>query len=333
MAVLVALAGGPPNGPLANAPATSEPLLELYVDRFEEMRVFAAVAQLQSFSVAARQLRLSPPRVTRAVAALEARLGVALLQRTTRQVRLTEAGRRYLEDAQQVLAQLSEAEAAATGSHLTPRGLLHVTAPVLFGEYFVTPRIVEYLARYPEVQVRAELIDRPVNLQEEGIDVAVRIGHVPEGCQHLTLRVGEVRQVVCASPDWLARHAEPTHPRELAHLPTVVADGGHLGGQWGFEEQGKRIEVTPSPRLRISANHAALAAVEAGAGFTRLLSYQTAASEAEGRVRRVLRDFEPPAFPINIWVTAGRGRAASVRTFVDFLAERLRAEPALAYRN
>lgn len=251
------------------------------MDRFEEMRVFAAVAQLESFSVAARQLELSPPRVTRAVAALEARLGVALLQRTTRQVRVTEAGRRYLEDAQQVLAQLAEAEAAATGSYLTPRGLLHVTAPVLFGEYFVTPQIVDYLDHYPDVQVRAELIDRPVNLQEEGIDVAVRIGHVPQDCQHLTVPVGEVRQVVCASPGWLARHGEPTHPLELEALPTVVAEGGNLSGHWWFEEEGKRIEVTPSPRLRISAIHAALTAVEADAGLTRLLSYQVAASEAE----------------------------------------------------
>ena len=302
------------------------------MDRFEEMRVFAAVAQLESFSDAARQLELSPPRVTRAVAALEARLGVTLLQRTTRQVSVTEAGRRYLEDAQQVLAQLSEAEAAATGSYLTPRGLLHVTAPVLFGEYFVTPQIVDYLGQYPDVQVRAELIDRPVNLQEEGIDVAVRIGHVPKDCEHWIVPVGEVRQVVCASLLWLAQHGEPTHPRELEMLPTVVAEGGNVSGHWWFEEQGKRIEVTPSPRLRISAIHAALTAVEAGAGLTRLLSYQVAVSEAEGRVRRVLTRFEPAAIPINIWVTAGRGRAASVRTFVDFLAERLRADPALGYR-
>lgn len=309
------------------------PVSGAVLDRFEEMRVFAAVAQLESFADAARQLALSPPRVTRAVAALEARLGVALLQRTTRQVRVTEAGRRYLEDAQQVLAQLAEAEAAATGSYLTPRGLLHVTAPVLFGEYFVTPQIVDYLDHYPDVQVRAELIDRPVNLHEEGVDVAVRIGHVPQDCQHFTVPVGEVRQVVCASPEWLTQHGEPTHPLELEALPTVVAEGGNLSGHWWFEEEGKRIEVTPSPRLRISAIHAALTAVEAGAGLTRLLSYQVAASEAEGRVRRVLTSFEPVAIPINIWVTAGRGRAASVRTFVDFLAERLRADPALAYHG
>lgn len=309
------------------------PVSGAVLDRFEEMRVFAAVAQLESFADAARQLALSPPRVTRAVAALEARLGVALLQRTTRQVRVTEAGRRYLEDAQQVLAQLSEAEAAVTGSYLTPRGLLHVTAPVLFGEYFVTPQIVDYLDHYPDVQVRAELIDRPVNLHEEGVDVAVRIGHVPQDCQHFTVPVGEVRQVVCASPEWLTQHGEPTHPLELEALPTVVAEGGNLSGHWWFEEEGKRIEVTPSPRLRISAIHAALTAVEAGAGLTRLLSYQVAASEAEGRVRRVLTRFEPVAIPINIWVTAGRGRAASVRTFVDFLAERLRADPALAYHG
>lgn len=309
----------------------STPVPGAALDRFEEMRVFAAVAQLESFSVAARQLEMSPSRVTRAVAALEVRLGVALLQRTTRQVRVTEAGRRYLEDVQQVLTQLSEAEAAATGSYLTPRGLLHVTAPVLFGEYFVTPQIVDYLDQYPDVQVRAELIDRPVNLQEEGIDVAVRIGYVPADCQHLTVPVGEVRQVVCASPEWLAQHGEPKHPHELEALPTVVAEGGNFGNHWWFEDNGKRIEVTPSPRLRISAIHAALTAVETGAGLTRLLSYQVAASEAEGRVRRVLTRFEPPAIPINIWVTAGRGRAASVRTFVDFLAERLRADSALGY--
>ncbi|WP_232318696.1 LysR substrate-binding domain-containing protein [Halomonas sp. GT] len=297
------------------------------------MRIFASVAQSESFSVAARQLELSPPRVTRVVAALEARLGIALLYRTTRQVRVTDAGRRYLMDAQQILAQLSEAEASATGSYLSPRGLLSVTAPVLFGEYYVTPQIVKYLEQYPDVQVRAQLIDRPVNLQEESIDVAVRIGHVPEGCQHLVVHVGEVRHVVCASPSWLKKYGEPQHPHELETLPTVVAQGCHFGNQWWFDEKGKRIEVTPSPRLFISATHAALTAVESGAGLTRLLSYQAAASEAEGKIRRVLTRFEPPAIPINIWVTAGRGRAASVRTFVDFLVKRLRSDPALGYRD
>jgi DNA-binding transcriptional LysR family regulator len=131
----------------------------------------------------------------------------------------------------------------------------------------------------------------------------------------------------------LAEHGEPVHPRELEALPTVVAEGGNLSGHWWFEDEGKRIEVTPSPRLRISAIHAALAAVEAGAGLTRLLSYQVAASEVDAKVQRVLTRFEPAAMPINVWITAGRGRAASVRTFVDFLVERLRADPALGYRS
>lgn len=301
------------------------------MDRFEEMRIFVAVAQAQRFSSAARQLALSAPRVTRVVAALEARLGVVLLQRTTRHVQVTEAGRRFLDDALHLLGQLTEAEAVARGSYVTPQGLVHLTAPVLFGEYFVTPLLVRYLADHPSVRVRADLVDRPVNLIEEGLDIAVRIAHVPPDCEHRTIPVGQVRPVVCASPSWLAEHGEPLHPAELEALPAVVVEGGLLGGQWRFEHATEVIDVTPQPRLRISTSHAALTAVEVGAGITRLLSYQAAPSEAAGKVRRVLRAYEPPPVPINIWITSGRERVASVRTLAEFLAAQLRADPALGY--
>jgi DNA-binding transcriptional LysR family regulator len=171
------------------------------MDRFQEMQVFAAVSQEQGFSAAARRLGMSAASVTRAVAALETRIGTSLLTRTTRSVHLSEAGQRYLEDCRRILAEVQEAEDSAAGSHAQPRGQLTVTAPVLFGDLFVTPIMVAYLNRFPEVSVNALLVDRIVSMVEEGVDVAVRIGELADSNQH-AIRVGEVRRVICAPVRW-----------------------------------------------------------------------------------------------------------------------------------
>lgn len=207
------------------------------MDRFQEMQVFISVAQEQGFAAAARRLGLSAPSVTRAVAALEQRIGTQLLTRTTRNVLLTEAGQRYLEDSRRILAELQDAEASAAGIHALPRGQLTITAPVLFGELFVTPLMVDYLERFPEVSINALLVDRVVSMVEEGMDVAVRIGELPDSGQH-AMRVGEVRRVICASPAFLARHGRPRHPQELRQAPLIAPSSIGQSRSWLFNEGG-----------------------------------------------------------------------------------------------
>ena len=174
------------------------------MDRFQLMTVFVAVAEEESFAGGARRLSMSPPAVTRAIAMLETRLGIKLLTRTTRHVRATDAGLRYLDSARRILADAEEADEAAAGIHAAPRGQLAVTAPVLFGSMFVTPAIVGYLERYPDVTLNAVFLDRVVNLLEEGLDVGVRIGELPDSSMR-AIPVGHVRRVVCAAPDYLAK--------------------------------------------------------------------------------------------------------------------------------
>ena len=210
------------------------------MDRFQEMQVFAAVAQDQGFSAAARRLGLSAASVTRAVAALEKRIGTLLLTRTTRSVHLSEAGQRYLEDCRRILAEVQEAEDSAAGSHTQPRGQLTITAPVLFGELFVTPVMVNYLTQFPEVSINGLLVDRVVSMVEEGIDVAVRIGELPDSNQH-AIRVGEVRRVVCGSPEFLTARGRPRHPQDLAQAPVIATSS--IG-----QSRTCLLYTSPSPR-------------------------------------------------------------------------------------
>lgn len=298
------------------------------MDRFQEMQVFAAVAQDQGFSAAARRLGLSAASVTRAVAALEQRIGTQLLIRTTRSVHLSEAGQRYLEDCRRILAEVQEAEDSAAGSHAQPRGQLTVTAPVLFGELFVTPVMAGYLAQYPDVSINAVLVDRIVSMVEEGIDVAVRIGELADSNQH-AIRVGEVRRVVCGSPQYLAEHGRPSHPQALAGLPVVATAATGQMRNWPFLEQGEPLIVRPEPRLVVTANQAAITAACLGLGLTRVLSYQVANKVATGELEIVLADFELPPLPIHVVYQGGRKAPARVRSFVDFTVNALREHPAL----
>ena len=296
------------------------------MDRLQAMQVFVAVADTGGFAPAARKLYLSPPAVTRAISALEARLGVLLFHRTTRQVRLTEAGTRYLEDCRRILADLDEAEDSASGAHRTPRGRLRITASMRFGYLYVAPLLLEFLELYPEVSVEALFLDRVVNLLEEGLDVAVRIGPLPDSAL-TAIRVGLVRRVVCASPGYLEARGIPQAPEDLAGHDIVLFSSLNSRPEWNFRRpDGRETSVPFSTRLTVNMADAAIAAAVAGRGLTRVLSYMIASELRAGRLRIVLAEYETAPLPIHVVYQEGRKAAARVRVFVDFMVERLRAD-------
>jgi DNA-binding transcriptional LysR family regulator len=299
--------------------------VEWCMDRVEAMQAFVAVAEEGGFAPAARRLSLSPPAVTRAVAALETRIGARLFVRTTRVVRLTEAGVRFLADARRILAELREAEAAAAGEYGEPRGLVAVTAPVMFGRMHVAPVIFAFLTLHPMMSVRTLFLDRVVDILEEGMDVAVRIAHLPDSSL-AAVRVGSVRRIICAAPDYLARHGGPLTPADLAEHDAVAFAPITPHAEWAFDVDGRADAVAPRTRLFVNQVDVAIAAVVAGRGVTRVLSYQAEPEIRAGRLRRVLTAFEPPPVPIHIVHPEGRRASARVRAFVDFAVERLRAE-------
>ena len=292
------------------------------MDRLQAMGVFVKVAETGGFAEAARRLSLSPPAVTRAVASLEDAIGARLLTRTTRLVKLTDVGARYLEDCRRILADLADAEAAAGGSYASPVGLLTVTAPVLFGRIYVLPILTDYLSQNPSVDGRALLLDRVVNVIDEGVDVAVRIGPLADSGL-AAIRCGTVRRVVCGAPSYVAAHGAPKTPAELAeHRIVSVSHSG--ASEWRFGAD-RRTVVSLKPRLACNVNEAAIAAAIDGWGLTRVLSYQVAEAIRDGKLIVLLEEFEPEPLPIHIVHVEGRGAAAKVRSFVDFAVERLRS--------
>jgi len=300
------------------------------MDRLHHMSVFVAVAEAESFAAAGRRLGMSPPAVTRAVSALEKRLGVRLLTRSTRLVRITEAGERYLEDCRRIIADADEADESVAGLNAAPRGHLSVTAPVLFGQLYVMPGIVEYLRRYPDVTARALFLDRVVNLVDEGLEVAVRIGDLPDSSLK-AVRVGQVRRIVCAAPGYLAARGTPDHPEQLTQHTIISASGVTPSAEWRFQDAGRPLQVRLQPRLVVTTNDGAIAATMAGLGITRLLSYQLARQLAAGDLETILSDFELPPLPVHVVHREGRQSSAKVRAFVDLLVARLRADPALQH--
>ena len=298
------------------------------MDQFHLMTVFVAVVDTNGFAGAARKLKLSPPAVTRAINALERQLGVRLLTRTTRIVRVTEAGGRYAQDCRRILAELAEAGESASGTHGAPRGRLTLTAPVLFGSLFVTPIVAEYLQRFPEVNASCLFLDRVVNLLDEGVDVAVRIGELPDSSMQ-AVRVGQVRRVICASPGYLAQRGIPLTPDDLQAHCIVSANAVTPAPAWHLLDRGEPCVVKLQPRMTTTSNDAAVAAVAGGFGLTRLLSYQVAEHLRDGRLKTVLSEFEPAPLPVHVVHREGRNASQRVRAFLDLAIERLRASPAL----
>lgn len=298
------------------------------MDRLHLITVFVAVVDAQGFAGAARKLSISPPSVTRAINELEANLGVRLLTRSTRVVRVTEAGMRYADDCRRILAELAEADESVTGLHGAPRGRLTLTAPALFGARVVTPVVTEYLQRYPEVSASCWFIDRVVNMMEEGVDVAVRIGELPDSSMQ-AIRVGQVRRLICASPAYLAQHGTPHAPQDLAGHSIVAASSIASTAEWRLVRGGETQVVRPQPRLTVTTNDAAVTAAVGGFGLTRRLSYQVVDELRDGRLQTVLDDWEAPPWPVHVVHREGRHASRKARAFIDLAVERLRVHPAL----
>jgi DNA-binding transcriptional LysR family regulator len=294
------------------------------VDRLHLINVFTAVVDAGGFAGAARRLNISPPAVTRAISELEDHLGVRLLTRTTRVVRVTEAGARYVEDCRRILAELAEADESVSGLHGAPRGRLTITAPVLFGALYVTPIVTEYLQRYPEVTASCWFLDRVVNMMDEGVDIAVRIGELPDSSMQ-AIRVGKVRRVICAAPSYLARHGMPKSPDELTAHTIVSASGVTPAPEWRLRENGAAKVVKVQPRMITTTNDSAVAAAVAGFGLSRLMSYQVAEHVREGRLQIVLSEFEAAPLPVQLVHREGRHASQKARAFLDLAIERLRA--------
>ncbi|HEY0913693.1 MAG TPA: LysR family transcriptional regulator [Solimonas sp.] len=291
------------------------------MDRWQAMRIFVKVAETESFAEAARHLHMSAPAVTRAVAALEELIGARLFVRTTRSVKLTDAGARYFEDCRRILSDIAEAEASAAGAAAKPSGTLTVTAPALFGHMYVLPVVLEYVDAHASVTARTFFIDRPVNMIEEGIDVAVRIGHLADS-GFTAIPVGSVRRVLCGSPDYFAKHGIPRTPAELREHRIAASTSAWSSPEWRFAQDQR---VTVHPALQTNSNEAAIAAATAGWGMTRVLNYQIGPALLEGKLQIVLGDYEEPALPIHVLYPEGRHASAKVRAFVDLAVERLRA--------
>lgn len=293
------------------------------MDRWQAMRVFVKVAESGGFADAGRQLHMSPPAVTRVIATLEEMIGTRLLIRTTRSVKLTEAGSRYLEDCRRILAEITEAEAAAAGAHATPTGTLIVTASMLFGNMYVLPIVTDFLTQHPAVTVRALFLDRVTNIVDEGIDVAVRIGHLTDS-GYSAVRVGSVRRVICGAPAYFDKNGVPQVPADLAGHNIVMATAAWTSLDWHFGRD-QKTSVTIRPRLFCNTNEAAIAAAVSGWGLTRVLSYQIAPALVAGELQITLSDFEEDPLPIHLVHAAGRHASAKVRSFIDFAVDRLRA--------
>lgn len=290
------------------------------MDRLDELAVLVAVVDQGSLVAAARRLRRSPPAITRALAALERRVGARLIERTTRRLSATEAGRALAEQSRALLSAYDETVADVSPAPV--RGLLRVTAPVQFGRRHVAPIVTAFLRKFPESQVELVLHDRYLDLIEEALDVAVRIGALADSSL-LVRRVGEVRRLVVASPDYLARRGTPAKPAELTAHDTIFSTSTWGPLEWRFGSRGRTTVVRLVPRLLANDVEARLAAARAGHGIVRVLSYQVSEDMAAGRLVRLLRGFEPPPLPVQLVAASRAHMPPKIRAFLDLAAEQL----------
>ncbi len=294
------------------------------MDQLEVMRILLLSVDKGSFSAAGRELGMPLATVSRKVAELEAHLGARLLHRTTRKLVLTEAGAVYLGSARRILEQVGEAERVAAAEFQVPRGELVLTAPVLFGRLHILPVVTEFLAAFPRIDVRLRFSDRNLDLLDEHVDMAVRIGPLPDSSM-VAIRVGSMRTVVCASPGLLLEHGEPGSPDGLAALPSISYDTFTPASSWPFRHAGTRIEhVAVRSRLSVSTAEAAVWAAIQGVGVTRVLHYQCADGLRDGSLRLVLTAFEPEPLPVHLIHASRDNLPLKLRAFLDFAAVRLR---------
>jgi DNA-binding transcriptional LysR family regulator len=294
------------------------------MDRLEAMAVLLAAVEGGSLSAASRRLGTPLATVSRKVSELEAHLNARLITRTNRRIALTDAGRSYVEAVREILGRVEEAERAAAGEYIAPKGELIVAAPVVFGRLHVLPVVLDFLRQQPAIDLRLLLGDRVINLVEDHVDAAVRIATLADSTLIAT-RLGSIRRSVYASPDYLARRGMPARPEDLAQHDCVSFEGLTSSNSWSFAEKGRDFAVPLHSRLSVTTAEAAVDAAVAGLGITRVLSYQAAAAQRAGQLLPILEAFELPPWPVNL-VHAGRGMMAlKLRAFLDFAAPRLRA--------
>jgi DNA-binding transcriptional LysR family regulator len=295
------------------------------MDRLEAMSILLTVVETGSLSGASRKLRVPLPTVSRKVSDLEKHLRARLLIRSTRKLTLTSAGAAYIAASKRILEQVADAESAVAGEFVSARGELVVTAPVMFGRLHVLPAINAFLAAFPEINIRLVLSDRNVHLIDDQVDVAVRIGALPDSGMVAT-RVGGVRRVVCGSPAYLAAHGKPKTPEDLTAHAAVTFDILGSTAFWEFAVSGSRTAqpVPVNSRLAVNTAEAAIDAAIAGVGLTRVLSYQSSQAVRDGRLDIVLARFEPDPMPVSL-VHAGQSlQPLKMRAFLDFVVPRLR---------
>ncbi|MEO1207756.1 MAG: LysR family transcriptional regulator [Pseudomonadota bacterium] len=292
------------------------------MDRVQSLEVFVAVAEAESFAGGARTVGLSAPSATRGVNALEDRLGVRLFTRTTRRVKLTDVGKTYLEDVRHILGQLRAADDTAVGAAVNPVGQLRLTCSAEFGRIYVAPIMTEFLDSHPDMSAEVLMVDRIVDMVEEGFDVAVRIGPLPSSGLS-AVRVGQVRRMVCGSPEYFVRYGVPRTPAELAGHQVISNTPSGPATEWRFGsdlDQAVRIK----PRLTLSSIAASIAVSQQGWGLVRVLSYQVGTDLVDGRLRSVLDAYEPEPLPIHLVHVEGRRAPAKIRSFIDFAKVRLK---------
>ncbi|WP_262030285.1 LysR family transcriptional regulator [Microvirga sp. Mcv34] len=294
------------------------------MDRFEAMAVLLAVVEEGSLSAASRRLRAPLATVSRKVADLERHLRAQLVVRTSRRIELTDAGRAYVEAAKRILEQVEEAEREAAGEYTALKGELQVTAPIVFGRTHVLPIALDFLKELPDIDLRLLLNDRQVNLAEEHIDVAVRIGHLVDSGLRAT-RVGAVRRVACASPAYLARRGIPATPRDLAVHDGITFRGFETAPEWRYRGDSPTWTAEPRTRIAVNSTEAAVAAAVAGLGIVRLLSYQIEKELRSGALVELLEGFAPEPFPVSLIYPEAGLLAPKARAFIDWTVPRLRA--------
>lgn len=294
------------------------------MDHLDSLRVFVSVATHGSFAEAARRLRLSPSVVTRSVADLEHRLGLTLLHRTTRSVRLTDRGEVYLESSRRILADVESSDAQVRGANAAPRGLLNITAPILFGRLHVLPIISKTLKQHAELTIRLTLSDRYVHLADEGVDLAIRIGPLADSSL-MASKLGAVNRVLVASPAYLEARGLPRTPRDLIDHDIVAFENVDATNEWRFDADRKTVRV--NPRLMVNSADAAIAAAEDGLGITRALSYQVRKGVLAGRLVILLAEQMPETLPVNAVFPARRLSSASLNAFLESARAHFKAHP------
>jgi DNA-binding transcriptional LysR family regulator len=293
------------------------------MDRFEAMSTLLSAVEAGSLSAASRKLGMPLATVSRKVSELEAHLRTRLVNRTSRRLTLTDAGRSYIVACKRILDDIGEAERAAAGEYIAPRGDLTITAPIVFGRLHVLPVAIEFLGAYPDVDIRVALADRVVNLQEDDVDLAIRIGELPDSSLIAT-RVGSIRRVICGSPAYFARRGTPKSPGELGAHDCISFEGLTSPDGWKFTVGKSTVSVAVRSRLVVNTAEAAVDAATAAVGVTRVLSYQVASALRAGTLALVLQRFEPPPWPVSLVHAGGGLLPLKLRAFLDFAAPRLK---------